>query len=111
MSYSSRAGTVWIPLLLLSFAAGPLSAQGIGGRLRNAVRDRVVAAVACRVTDAACIEKAKAEGKEVKYTDAAGNEVPAPAPGSEAPAAEPARQRPGQGAWANYDFIPGERGL
>ncbi len=56
--------------------------------------------VECAATDTECFEKAKAEGKEVTTVDS-------PAPGSKS--AQPAPLKPGQGAWANYDFKPGDR--
>ncbi len=56
--------------------------------------------VECAATDTECFEKAKAEGKEVTTVDN-------PAPTSKS--AQPAPLKPGQGAWANYDFKPGDR--
>lgn len=56
--------------------------------------------VECVATDQECIEQAKAHGKEVTTVDA-------PAPGKADKAAPP--PKPGQGAWANYDFKPGDR--
>jgi OmpA-OmpF porin, OOP family len=56
--------------------------------------------VECAATDPECFEKAKAEGKEVTTVD-----TPAPSKS----AAKPAPLKPGQGAWANYDFKPGDR--
>ncbi len=58
--------------------------------------------VECAATDTQCAEQAKAEGKQVKTVDS-------PAPTSKAAAAQPASIKPGQGAWANYDFKPGDR--
>jgi OmpA-OmpF porin, OOP family len=60
-------------------------------------------AVACVVTDAACIEAAQAQGQDVVLTDRAGTPLPA--------GEQPAPSRVGEGAWANYDFVPGERVL
>jgi OmpA-OmpF porin, OOP family len=96
-------------LLLISSS---LEAQ-IGGRIRQQVQNRVnrqvdeavertLDRVECTVTDRQCIEKAQAEGREVRVTDAQGNDVVGGAA---------AALRPGQGAWANYDFVPGERVL
>lgn len=59
-------------------------------------------AVVCVVTDQECARKAREEGKEVTFTDEAGEEVPDP---------DPARALPGEGVWENYDFVPGERVL
>jgi outer membrane protein OmpA-like peptidoglycan-associated protein len=58
--------------------------------------------VECAATDPECFEKAKAEGKEVTTVDA-------PATSSAAKTSKPAPLKPGQGAWANYDFKPGDR--
>jgi OmpA-OmpF porin, OOP family len=104
-----RAVLAAVGLLLVSTS---LEAQ-IGGRVRDRVQQRVnrqvdqaiereLDKVECALTDQRCIEKAQAEGKDVKVTDAQGNEVVGGAASA---------QRPGQGAWANYDFVPGERVL
>lgn len=62
--------------------------------------------VECAATDTACVEKAKAEGKEVKTIDdtSASSSSTAASGGAQA-----AKLKPGQGAWANYDFKPGDR--
>ena len=125
-----------LPLLLFLVCAPPTEAQ-IWKKMKEAAQrgaeraaeretaeraDRAVSgafdkadeAVKCTVTDAACAQRARDEGQEVVYVDAAGNEVPAPAPSASgsAPAAAPAAAaRPGEGAWANYDFVPGDRVL
>ena len=73
-------------------------------------------AVRCAVGDDVCVRQAKAEGKPVVYVDRNGETLPAdqqpagnatgstrsPAPGGAAP---------GEGVWANYDFVPGDRVL
>jgi outer membrane protein OmpA-like peptidoglycan-associated protein len=85
-------------------------------------------AFACVVGDKECPKRAKAKGRKVVLTDSSGTVLPAarqPAdsPARQAreeaapdkadqPAAEAAAtpvQLPGQGAWANFDFVPGER--
>ena len=75
--------------------------------------DKADEVVKCAVTDAECARRAEAEGQEVVYVDDAGNEVAAPAstPGNAPAGAAPAAARPGEGAWANYDFVPGDRVL
>ena len=79
--------------------------------------DKADEAVKCTVTDDACAQRARDEGQEVVYVDDSGNEVAPPAaapsaPSSTAPSAAPAASaRPGEGAWANYDFVPGDRVL
>ena len=60
--------------------------------------DQALDKVECAATDTECVEKAKAEGKEVKTVDE-----------SSAGKAPSATLKPGQGAWANFDFKPGDR--
>ncbi len=101
--YSSRSGMLVLALVALT---GPLHAQlgGLGGKLKDKVKQRVdqkadkamddaLNQVECVATDTKCIEQAKAEGKEVKKVEGA------------------AAQKPGEGAWVNYDFVPGSRPL
>src|SRR6266566_7627025 len=85
--------------------------------------NKATSSVKCVLSDAACIKKAKAAGKAVAVTDASGKPVSsadsaaaiaaatgAPAPGGARQAAAPAPTlKPGEGAWANYDFVPGDR--
>jgi outer membrane protein OmpA-like peptidoglycan-associated protein len=86
-------------------------------------------AVVCAITDAACINKAKASGKPIKVTDASGKPVSSAdsaaaisaAAAQAAAAAQPALDSAGgagpAGAAApepntvlvNYDFVPGDR--
>jgi outer membrane protein OmpA-like peptidoglycan-associated protein len=76
-------------------------------------------AVVCAVTDEACIERAQNEGKTVVMTDAGGEvirdesgaPVTDPAAAQARAAGEPAALKPGEGVWANYDFVPGDRVL
>ena len=74
--------------------------------------DKADEAVRCAVTDAECAQRARDEGQEVVYVDDSGNEVAPPA-ATPTPGAAPtaAAARPGEGAWANYDFVPGDRVL
>jgi OmpA-OmpF porin, OOP family len=62
--------------------------------------------VECAVTDTQCVEQAKAQGKQVKTVDAPSATSAQPA---SAAASGTATLKPGQGAWANYDFKPGDR--
>lgn len=64
--------------------------------------DAVEDAIVCVVTDTECLRNAREEGREVIVTDAGGTELPR----DEYPSSA---LRPGEGAWVNYDFIPGER--
>ncbi|MEM8599212.1 MAG: OmpA family protein [Bacteroidota bacterium] len=118
------------PLALL---APPAEAQSLFERARRAaqrgaeravereaerrVDQAVTDAIECALGDEACVSRAEAEGQDVVYVDDEGNPVAADQPGgtpgdaasNDAPAAE--SLRPGEGAWANYDFVPGDRVL
>jgi len=72
--------------------------------------DNAENAITCVVTDVECIKRAEKSGKKVIVTNADGTVAAKDAAkGSDAEAA--AKQRPGEGAWANYDFVPGEKPL
>lgn len=97
------------------------------------VLDDFDGAIACVVGDKECPKRAKSKGKKVVLTDSAGVVLPparqpADSPAKQqtdaaaqvetAPPAGPAAARnpgpggrPGEGAWANFDFVPGERVL
>jgi outer membrane protein OmpA-like peptidoglycan-associated protein len=80
-------------------------------------------AVVCAVTDETCIEEAQSEGQDVVVVDEEGEPLPA----SQQPSVQAREQaaavsgaaasggnapmRPGEGVWANYDFVPGQRVL
>jgi OmpA-OmpF porin, OOP family len=116
----SRIPMVAVLAFLTGFGVPELAEAQFGQRLRDTARraaeretlrqvDRqVTEAVRCALTDQACIDKAKAEGKEVQVVDAQGQPVtqPGAAPTN---AAGTASSRVGEGAWANYDFVPGDR--
>lgn len=74
-------------------------------------------AVKCAITDTECIERAEKKGQTVVMTDADGEVIRddegAPVTDASAPAAQAAAppQAPGDGVWANYDFVPGSRVL
>ncbi len=109
-----------ITLVTLTF---PHPAEAQLNRIRRAAEDaakrqateRVVTmigeAVACGIGDTACVEEARKNGDPVVMVDENGdvvrdengNAVADPA------AAEASRQKPGEGRWANYDFVRGER--
>jgi OmpA-OmpF porin, OOP family len=108
-------------LLVIGGALVPPDAEAqIGQRLRDRARqqveqraeeradqaldrglDAVEDAVVCAVTDRECMRDAREAGHEVVVTDAAG----APLPRDQYPAET---LGPGEGAWLNYDFVPGE---
>jgi outer membrane protein OmpA-like peptidoglycan-associated protein len=82
--------------------------------------DRLVRGkVKCAFDDAECVRKAKAGGKEVVLTDDEGevlvDDAGAPVSDPEVAAGmmegSAAPSRPGTGAWANYDFVPGDEVL
>ena len=96
-------------------------AEDVTSRAVNAVLDELEDAVVCIATDETCIEEAEEEGKPVVITDedgelvevrdgdeegAASDAVEAAGVEAEVPDDTP---RPGEGAWANYDFVPGDR--
>jgi len=83
------------------------------------VLDGMENAVLCAVTDTDCIEQAQEEGQTVVMTDDEGEVIrdeegapvtdPSAAKAQTAGALQPLK--PGEGVWANYDFVPGERVL
>jgi len=76
-------------------------------------------AVACAVTDQPCIDAAQSNGQTVIMTDAEGAvirdaegaPITDPATAQAQAAGEPVPLKPGEGVWANYDFVPGDRVL
>jgi outer membrane protein OmpA-like peptidoglycan-associated protein len=86
-------------------AAGDEAANQVNRMVRNAIR--------CAVDDPACAQSAEKAGKPVVYTDGSGKVI-TDADGNpigDQASAQAATQKPGEGAWANYDFIPGDRVL
>ena len=80
----------------------------------EAVRRAVRGSVGCVFSDLDCIHSAEEAGEDVYLTDEDGNVLTDD--GGELitdpqVAAEKATVRPGEGAWANYDFLPGDRML
>lgn len=121
--YLSRA------LLALALVAIPAQAQGWKDRLKDKAKDRAAEradqgadkaldktedAIKCAASDKACIDKAKKGGKTVEITEdrsspaAGAQQGKAAAPAGENPAD---KLPPGQGIWANFDFVPGEKVL
>lgn len=114
-------------LVLLALLPATSRAQ-VGSRLRKALgraaeeeatqqlTDRVRNAVRCVFDDLECIEKANASGKGTVLTDdhgnvlrdADGNPVSDPDKGRDLAEQGGSSARPGEGAWANYDFVPGD---
>lgn len=121
---SRRMLPLVLALILPVSVAGPASVEAqvftkLKDAARNAVQDettsqieRVLAnAVRCVFDDPACIEKAKSEGKDVVLTDDRGEVLMDEdgKPITDPAAVEQQAEKPGTGAWANYDFVPGER--
>jgi outer membrane protein OmpA-like peptidoglycan-associated protein len=83
------------------------------GQIDRLVRDKV----RCVFDDLECIRKAEESGKGAVLTDddgailvdADGMPVTDPANAAELAEEDAAALKPGQGAWANYDFQPGDR--
>ena len=89
------------------------------GQATDKALDKTENVIVCLASDAACIRNAQDQGKQVSVTDERGDVVSgadsaaaiaaAQGDGTGAGAAPAAPSRPGEGAWANYDFVPGER--
>lgn len=76
------------------------------GEATDAAMDKAGSTVKCAATDKACAEKAKKEGKTVVTDDGSSSSGGgASAEGGAAAAPEKA----GEGAFINFDFVPGER--
>ncbi len=100
----------------------PADAQ-IGRRIRQAaeraaerevtrqVEEVVTNAIRCAFDDELCISRARNAGQDVEYVDDSGRVI-ADADGNPVTdrdaAARATTVRPGQGAWANWDFVPGD---
>lgn len=120
-------------LVVLGLLAGPGSLRPAQGQILSGLKKAAKSAaereaesqmarliregIRCAVDDPRCADQARADGKEVIYTDADGeiitDEDGAPITDREAAAeavgVDPsAPERPGEGVWANYDFVPGE---
>jgi OmpA-OmpF porin, OOP family len=117
-------------LVLTAFVAVPasLDAQSMKDRIRERAKrqaeqraERVAADAVERALDAAedgihcvfsdkqCIASAEAAGQEVVYTDEEGNRTAAD--GTPVSGASQAAARLDDPAWANFDFVPGDRVL
>ncbi len=105
-------------LLIGALVAVPTPAAGQLGGLKKKIERKVDRAVdrevdealnkaenevRCSVGDSDCIEQAKKEGKTVVVVDEDGEVVEGEA------VAEAPPVKPGEGVWANYDFVPGNR--
>jgi outer membrane protein OmpA-like peptidoglycan-associated protein len=129
-----------LSLLVVAAASSAAHSQGLGDRLKkraseaakrtveqrvdqktteatNAALDKAESSVKCATSDKACQDKAKSDGKSVVIDDSApkGGAPATASASSAAPAAastaSAASAKPGEGAWVNYDFVPGSRAL
>ncbi|MFP4229374.1 MAG: OmpA family protein, partial [Salinivenus sp.] len=88
-------------------------------KTEDAVESVIDGAIKCVVGDDACVREAEEQGETVVMTDDRGEVI---RDESGAPVTDPAAAEaqadgtteqlaPGEGVWANYDFVPGERVL
>lgn len=116
----TRVAAAFLPVLF-AVSAASMQAQSMADRLKAKARqkveqraedktdkamDKALDKVECAATDQKCIDAAKKEGKEVTISEKAGAGSAGTASGGEKAAA---KMKPGEGAWANFDFVPGER--
>lgn len=119
----SQAGAVSALIVTTCLALpGVLDAQGLRDRIRDRARqqaeqraeeraaqavdralDTAEEGIRCVFTDAECIARAEASGQAVIFTDTGGNRTDAGGRPT-----DPAALAPGEGVWANYDFVPGD---
>lgn len=114
----SSNGSIWIILAAaFAIAAVPATsdAQGLGERLRRRAAEAAKRKVeerterrAGEATDAA-LTKAECSVPGAKCDDAAANSGDAAAGNAASGSASADAAKPGEGAWRNYDFVPGER--
>lgn len=94
-------------------AAGQSIKDRIKRRAEESVGRKIDKAVDCAMGDTKCIEKAKSEGKTVNVVPAKDTVPKKEAEGGKGAAGADATGadalKPGEGAWANFDFKPGER--
>ncbi|MCC7054146.1 MAG: OmpA family protein [Gemmatimonadaceae bacterium] len=118
-----RGGLLALALITTAAPESAAAQGGLLGRVKRRVEEnvnrRAERAVDCVMGDQACIDKAKAEGREVKVdsTRAAGaTPASGAAPAGTPPAGTPEAVGTGAGGggagnavWTNYDFVPGTR--
>lgn len=112
---------VLVAAVVTGLAVAGADAQSLRDRLRSRVQERVddkadkamdkaldkaENAISCKVSDNACIAKAQEKGQPVVVTDDKGKPLDEAA---QTRAKANALPKPGEGAWANFDFVPGER--
>lgn len=90
---------------------GRAAERAVERETEREVDRRVTNAMRCAFDDSACQARAKADGKDVEFVDDQGKVItdrdgnPVTDAGE---AAKVASVRPGEGAWANWDFVPGD---
>jgi OmpA-OmpF porin, OOP family len=112
ISHAARAVTALAAGVWLLAPASADAQGGIMGRIKKRVEDnagrRAEQMVDCAMGDQACIERARADGKQVKV-----DSTKAPAGGASAPDGDTvvtgAGSRGGAAVWTNYDFVPGTK--
>lgn len=88
-------------------------AESMGDRAARAAVGATEEAVVCAANNDRCIRRARRDNRELVIVDRDGNPVSHEnAPSAAASSASPAPAgpvAPGDGVWANYDFVPGAR--
>jgi len=85
--------------------------QAVRGQVNQKVRTVVGEATACVLGNRECVEEAQRNGDKVVIVDDDGNVVTDEAgnPVTDPELAQATMEEPGEGRWANYDFLRGER--
>ncbi len=123
MSRRARTLGSFVTLVMLVTLTAPTHAEAQLNRLKkaaegaaqqgaqNKISTAIGEAVACPVGDQACVEQAKKDGEPVVIVDDDGKVINDEngQPVTSQAAASAATEEPGQGRWANYDFLRGER--
>ena len=111
-----RRSLLALAMLSLAVPQGADAQGGLLGRVKRRVEEnvnrRAERAVDCMMGDQSCIDRAKAEGREVKVdsTKATGGSPSSPAGVGTAPASGGSGAgEAGSAVWTNYDFVPGTR--
>lgn len=84
--------------------------RNVENRVNREADKLIDGAIACALGDTQCVEDAQKDGKPVVITDADGEVIRDPngTPITDQDAAAAAGERPGEGVWRNYDFVPGD---
>ncbi len=83
--------------------------------MSNQVQRMVANSIKCVFDDPLCVQAARKQGQDVVLTDDEGNVLldddSQPVTDPEVAAKQVVPAGPGEGVWANYDFVPGDRVL